>query len=99
MTVLITREDLQEAIKKVYDDPNQFIIDVQENVAAGFEVFHSIDGDAESSDVLILYYTTGQFISWYKLVHVGRAIQSNIQNAHDLEKFIRYFYNAVRAKK
>lgn len=95
MISLITREDFFTAVKASYETPEDFILDVERNNSEGFEVFCSISQNPADSDILILHYGTGKFVGWYKLEHVGRAIQSNIQNLGDLVEFIHYFKKAV----
>ena len=91
----ITREDLFTAVKANYETLEDFIHDVERNNSEGFEVFCSISQNPSDSDILILHYGTGKFLGWYKLEHLGRAIESNIQNLSDLMDFIYYFKKAV----
>jgi hypothetical protein len=91
----ITREDLCTVVKAIYGMSEDFIEDVGKNSSDGFEVFCSIGENSTDSDILILNCETGQFVSWYKLWHVGRDIRSNIQNLTDLEKFIHDFKNSM----
>ena len=95
MISLITREDFFTAVKASYETPEDFILDVERNNSEGFEVFCSISQNPEDSDILILHHETGKFLSWYKLEHLGRAIESNIQNLIELEEFIYYFKQAI----
>ena len=48
-----------------------------------------------NSDILIFHYETGKFLSWYKLEHLGRGIESNIQSLIELEEFVYYFKKAI----
>ena len=91
----ITREDFFSAVKASYETPEDFIQDVKRNNSEGFEVFCSIAQNPEDSDILILHYGTGKFLGWYKLEHIGRAIESNIQSPDELVKFIYYFKKAI----
>ena len=95
MISLITREDFFTAVKASYETPEDFIQDVRRNNSEGFEVFCSIAQNPEDSDILILHCETGKFLSWYKLEHLGRAIESNIQSLIELEEFIYYFKKAI----
>lgn len=88
---MITREDFVDAIKLSYDNPEDFIRDLKANVAAHFEVFVSIDNNPEDADVLILDTLQTLFITWYKMEHFGRCIQSNITESEELYEFIKRF--------
>lgn len=88
---MITREDFADAIKLNYDNLEDFIRDLNANVAAHFEVFVSIDNNPEDGDVLILDTNQSLFVTWYKMEHFGRCIQSNITNSDALEEFVKRF--------
>lgn len=91
----VARKDLFTAVEANYETLEDFIQDVKRNNSEGFEVFCSISQNPSDSDILILHYETGKFVGWYKLEHLGRAIESNIQNLSDLMDFIYYFKKAV----
>lgn len=88
---MITREDFVDAVKLSYDNPEDFISDLKANVAAHFEVFVSIDGNPEDADVLILDTLRSLFVTWYKIEHFGRCIQSNITESEEMHEFIKRF--------
>lgn len=88
---MITREDFVDAVKLSYDNPEDFIRDLKANVAAHFEVFVSIDGNPEDADVLMLDTNQSLFVTWYKMEHFGRCIQSNITESDEICEFIKRF--------
>ena len=88
---MIMREDFVDAIKLSYDNPEDFISDLKANVAAHFEVFVSIDGNPEDADVLMLDTLQTLFVTWYKMEHFGRCIQSNIKDSAEMLEFVKRF--------
>lgn len=85
-TTPLTRDHLCNAVKAVYTNPEDFFDDVGYGNAGNFVV--SID---EDDDILITDSTSNQFIGWYKLYHLGRALTTNISDLGTLEQFIRAF--------
>lgn len=83
-TTPITRVHLCNAVRTVYPNPDDFFDDVEYGSVGNFVV--SIDDD----DILITD-NSNQFISWYKLYHLGRALTTNISDLDTLEQFIRAF--------
>ena len=45
----------------------------------------------EDDDILITDRNSNQFVGWYKLYHLGRALTTNISELNILEQFIRAF--------
>ena len=88
---MITREDFVDAIKLSYDTPEDFISDLRANRAVRFEVFVSIDNNPEDADVLLLDTANSLFVTWYKMEHFGRCIQSNITDSAEMLEFVKRF--------
>lgn len=88
---MITREDFVDAVRLSYGNPEDFIRDLKANVAAHFEVFVSIDSNPEDADVLMLDTNQSLFVTWYKMEHFGRCIQSNITKSEEICEFIKRF--------
>ena len=95
MKTTITREDLCNAIKAVYEDTDEFLDNVRDGCTFRFDVFSTVGDSLEDSMILILDYDTGWFVSWYKYLHVGRDIASNIPDAATLREFIKLFKKSV----
>ena len=95
----ITREDLTHAIKNVYgrNDLTAFLDDVEfGGPTKRFSVFCTLGESVGSGDILILDNETNNFISWYKLTHIGRDLHTNINSINDLEEFIQAFCDLCR---
>lgn len=93
---MITREDLCRAVEKFYTfdkcfHVDKFFDDVEEDCTRRFNVFCTINESTGNGNILILDTETHQYISWYKLTHLGRDLHSNITNVTDLESFIKAF--------
>ena len=88
---VITREDLCDVVKEVYEDTDKFLNDVEEESIYRFSVFCTINDSPSDGDILILDNDTDRFISWYKLAHVGRDLHTNITSEAELLDFISTF--------
>ena len=88
---MITRDDLCEVVKDIYGDIDKFLDDVEEDCTGRFSVFCTINESPGNGDILILDNETRQYISWYKLSHLGRDIHTNIIGVSFLEDFIKAF--------
>ena len=89
---MITREDLCNIVKEVYNDnTDKFLDDVENGCTGRFSVFCTINENSGTGDILILDNETNNFISWYKLTHLGRDIHSNITESSVLKEFIIAF--------
>ena len=88
---MVTREDFVDSIKLSYDSSEEFIQDLRANRAAHFEVFVSIDINPEDADILLLDTANSLFVTWYKLEHFGRCIQSNITDSAEMLEFVKRF--------
>lgn len=95
MKTTITREDLCNAIEEVYEDTAEFLDNVRDGCTFRFDVFSTVGDSLEDSTVLILDYDTGWFVSWYKYLHIGRDISSNIPDTATLREFIKLFKESV----
>lgn len=96
---MITREDLCRAVEKFYTFDNFFNVDmffddVENDCTRRFSVFCTINESSGNGNILILDTETHQYISWYKLTHLGRDLHTNISNINDLESFIKAFKEA-----
>lgn len=99
----VTREDLNHVVEKIYGRNYNitcyaaFLDDVElGGPTKRFSVFCTIGESVGNGDVLILDNETYNFISWYKLSHIGRDLHTNINRIFDLEEFIQAFYNLCR---
>lgn len=88
---MLTREDLCKVVKEVYGDIDKFLDDVEEDCIIRFSVFCTINESSGNGDVLILDRETHQYISWYKLSHLGRDLHTNIISYSFLKDFIYAF--------
>lgn len=88
---MLTREDLCKVVKEVYGDIDKFLDDVEEDCIIRFSVFCTINESSGNGDVLILDRETHQYISWYKLSHLGRDLHTNIISYSFLKDFIYTF--------
>lgn len=88
---MITRKDLNKVLDEIYGDIDKFLDDVEEDCIIRFNVFCTINECPGNGDILILDNETKQYISWYKLSHIGRDFHTNIFNINDLESFIKAF--------
>lgn len=42
------------------------------------------------NDTVLIYDTaTDEYISWYKITHIGRSLNTNINTVYDLKAFLR----------
>lgn len=88
---MLTREDLNEIVKYIYGDVNKFLDDVEEDCTSRFSVFCTINECPGNGDILILDNETKQYISWYKLSHIGRDLHTNIPFKIAAYEFIKAF--------
>lgn len=88
---MITRDDLCEVVKDIYGDVDKFLDDVEEDCTSRFSVFCTINESPADGDILILDNKTKQYISWYKLSHVGRDLYTNIPFKIAAYEFIKAF--------
>lgn len=88
---MLTREDLCKVVKEVYGGIDKFLDDVEEDCIIRFSVFCTINESSGNGDVLILDRETHQYISWYKLSHLGRDLHTNIISYSFLKDFIYAF--------
>lgn len=84
-TTPLTRDHLCNTVRAVYTNEDDFFDDVEYGSVGNFVV--SIEDD----DILITDRNSNQFIGWYKLYHLGRALTTNISELNTLEQFIRAF--------
>lgn len=84
----ITREILVETVCKIFGDTETFLDKIEFEIINRFELFVSSGDSLGSGDVLLLDTTTGLYIKWYKLTHIGRDINTNIESIKDLEIFL-----------
>lgn len=84
-TTSLTRDHLCNVVKAVYTNEDDFFDDVEYGSVGNFVV--SIKDD----DILITDSDSNQFVGWYKLYHLGRALTTNILELDALEKFIQAF--------
>ena len=88
---MITREDLCDVAQAIYGDIDKFLDDVEEGYTRQFSVFCTINESPGNGDVLILDNETHQYISWYKLSHIGRDLHTNIPFKIAAYEFIKAF--------
>lgn len=88
MTTNITREMLVETVCKIFGDCETFLDKIEFEVINRFELFVSNGDSTGSGDVLLLDTETGLYIRWYKLTHIGRDLNTNIENKKQLEIFL-----------
>lgn len=88
---VITRDDLCEVVKDIYGDIDKFLDDVEEDCTIRFNVFCTINECPGNGDILILDNETRQYISWYKLSHIGRDLHTNIPFKIAAYEFIKAF--------
>ena len=84
-TTSLTRDHLCNTVKAVYTNEDNFFDDVEYGSVGNFVV--SIEDD----DILITDHNSNQYVGWYKLYHLGRALTTNISELNTLEQFIRAF--------
>ena len=72
-------------------DIEEIVRDIERGNAERFEVFVSIDDNPEDADVLILDTANSLFVTWYKMEHFGRCLQSNITDSDAMDEFIKRF--------
>lgn len=96
---MIDRELVNEVAMDIYDgNYNLFFDEIERNGTADFTVFRSIGDAFYDGDVLILDNETNNFISWYKLTHIGRELHTNISTEEQLRKFIQKFYDCNKER-
>lgn len=88
---MLTREQLCEVVKGIYSDFDKFLDDVEEDCVYSFNVYCSINESPGNGEILILEKETKQYISWYKLSHIGRDLETNIPTYSELVLFITRF--------
>ena len=66
------RDTFRDAVFKVFPKSDEFL-DILENYENDVDYFVSTNGDGEN---IILNYSTGEWVSWYKLTHIGRCLVS-----------------------
>lgn len=88
---MITREDLCKVVKEVYGDIDKFLDDVESGCIRRFSIFCTINESVGNGDILILDTETHQYISWYKLSHLGRDLHTNIPFKIAAYEFIKAF--------
>lgn len=88
---MITREDLCKVVEEVYGDIDKFLDDVESGCVRRFSIFCTINESVGNGDILILDNETKEYLSWYKLSHLGRDIHTNIGIVSFLEDFIKAF--------
>lgn len=84
-TTPLTRDQLCNVVKEVYTNTDDFFDDVEYGSVEDFVVTF------EDDDILITNRNSNQFVGWYKLYHLGRALTTNISELNTLEQFIRTF--------
>lgn len=84
-TIPLTRDQLCNVVKEVYTNTEDFFDDVEYGSVEDFVVTF------EDDDILITNRNSNQFVGWYKLYHLGRALTTNISELNTLEQFIRTF--------
>lgn len=89
----ITRDDLCNVVKAVYTDNEKFFDDVEYGSVGNFVI------SVEDDDILITDRNSNQFVGWYKLYHLGRALTTNISELNTLQQFIREFKVCERSGK
>lgn len=99
----VTRDDLFNIVERVYgrirmeDCYDIFLNDVElGGPTKRFSVFCTLGESVGSGDVLILDNETNNFISWYKLTHIGRDLHTNIKGKFDLVNFVQAFCDLCR---
>lgn len=90
-TTPLTRDQLCNVVKEVYTNTNDFFDDVEYGSVEDFVVTF------EDDDILITNRNSNQFVGWYKLYHLGRALTTNISELNTLEQFIKAF-NACKRR-
>ena len=91
---MITREELCDVIQWAYGNIDKFLDDVEEGCERQFSVFCTINECPGNGDILILDNETKQYISWYKLSHIGRDLHTNIPSKIVAYEFIKAFKEA-----
>lgn len=91
---MITRDELCKVVKDIYGDVDKFLDDVEEDCIRRFGVFCTINEASGNGDILILDYETHQYISWYKLSHIGRDLHTNVPTITAAYEFIKAFKEA-----
>lgn len=76
------RHDFVNAVKKVFDGDVLSLLDYMENEELGVEYDIFCDYNNES---YIINRSTGEYINWYKLDHVGRDIHSTVHPDYFVE--------------
>ena len=76
------REDFVNAVKKVFNNDVMFFLDYMENEELGVEYDVFCDYNNES---YIINRSTGEYVNWYKLDHVGRCIHSTVHPDYFVE--------------
>jgi hypothetical protein len=90
----VDRELVNEVTMDIYDgNYNLFFDEIERNRAMGFTVFRSVGDAFYDGGILILDNETNEFISWYKLAHIGRDLHTNIITEEQLRRFIQKFYD------
>lgn len=84
----ITREILVETICKIFGDTERFLDKIEFEIINRFELFVTNGDSLGNGDVLLLDTTTGLFVKWYKLTHIGRDLDTNIKSKEELEMFL-----------
>ena len=84
-TTPLTRDPLCNVVKEVYTNTDDFFDDVEYGSVEDFVV------SIEDEDILITNRNSNQFVGWYKLYHLGRALTTNISELNTLEQFIQAF--------
>lgn len=84
-TTSINRDHLCNVVKAVYTNEGDFFDDVEYGSVGNFVV------SIEDEDIVITDSDSNQFVGWYKLYHLGRALTTNILELNALEQFIQAF--------
>lgn len=80
------RKQFEDAVKKVFGEADDFFDFIENDEYSDlYDVFYP-----ENDECYIINRGTGEYINWYKYVHIGRDIHSTV-NPNDFVTFLEEF--------